>query len=404
MRRILLACALAVLLAPALAPALASAVTLKNQDGTPTGDPWQAWADQSLAPSPPGDVTFTVGQCPYDERATGCARWYSDGTAEVFVSFKPGARAVELHELGHIYDSRVMNDRAREAWKQATDDERPDWMVPVDGGNRCSDPCEWFAEGYAKCALRGPHIRSAVHGVYAYVMGPIRHRRGCRVIRMAAAGVYGPPDQPQSSGSEITTSRADQSPLVLLLPGGGWQNADPETMRPWLEDFTKHGIRSRAITYPLRDVVGAIEYVRKLASMYPGPVIAYGISAGGTIAAALAATGDVAGAVNIAGPTDFTKWWTPSGITIRRQIGMRTTAQEKAASPFWRLNGRQTPQLIQCGGVDPLVMCDQGADYERKARKEQRDTTLQVMVNAHAQWPQDRDVAREWIARRWPSK
>lgn len=195
---------------------------------------------------------------------------------------------------------------------------------------------------------------------------------------------------------------AHESVLVLLLPGGGWQNADPATMAPWVHDFAAHGIRAHAITYPLRDVPAATEYVRQVAAAEAGPVVAYGISAGGTIAAALAATGDVAGAVNIAGPTDFTRWVTPAGITIMRQIGMRTMAQKRAASPYWRLNGRQAPQLVQCGVADPLVEYTQCVRYASAAFKAQPDTRLMAMANAHAQSSRDRILAREWIAARWP--
>lgn len=194
-----------------------------------------------------------------------------------------------------------------------------------------------------------------------------------------------------------------RGPLVLLLAGGGWQHADPATMRPWVQDFQRHGIRARAITYPLRDVLGAIEHVRLIAAAEPGPVVAYGISAGGTIAAALAAQGLVAGAVNIAGPTDFERWASPFGSPIMAQIGMRTREQKRAASPYWMLKGRQTPQLIQCGAADPLVEITQCQRYESAARKGQPDTRLGLMVNGHAQSSRDRDVAREWVAARWPT-
>lgn len=200
-----------------------------------------------------------------------------------------------------------------------------------------------------------------------------------------------------------TASSAPTVPTVLLLPGGGWQHADPDTMAPWAWDFARHGIRARAITYPLRDVPAAIRYVAQVAAREPGPVIAYGISAGGTIAAALAATGQIAGAVNIAGPTDFTRWMSPFGSPIMAQIGMRSYAQKRTASPYWMLNGRQVPQLIQCGLADPLVEWTQCARYAHAAHLGQRDTRLDAMANAHAQSSLDRDRARAWIAARWPT-
>lgn len=193
-----------------------------------------------------------------------------------------------------------------------------------------------------------------------------------------------------------------EPPTVLLLPGGGWQHSDAEAMAPWVRDFEAHGIRARVVTYPTWDVLNAIRTVGEIADAEQGPVVAYGISAGGTIAAALAASGHVAGAVNVAGPTDLTRWVTPSGLEMMDRLGM-TVADRRAASPYWRLDGRQSPQLVQCGAADVLVTCEQGLNYVRAAKRGQRDTRLQVMINGHVQSWRDRVVAREWIAARWPS-
>ena len=205
----------------------------------------------------------------------------------------------------------------------------------------------------------------------------------------------------QQAGERRVRARPS-GPLVLLLPGGGWQHAEPQTMSPWVRDFQEYGIRARAITYPLRDVLGAIRHVRDVVAAEPGPVILYGISAGGTIASALAATGEVAGAVNVAGPTDFTRWISPGGLLIMNQIHM-TRSDRQNASPYWRLNGHQSPQLIQCGLVDPIVTYDQCARFAAAARAAQPDTELQPMVNAHGQFAPDMRAARAWISTRWPT-
>lgn len=205
---------------------------------------------------------------------------------------------------------------------------------------------------------------------------------------------------PRCRGAAVHDLELPQ-PLVLLLPPGGFQHADPATMRPWVDDFRAHGMEARAISYPLRTVVGAIEYVAGIAASEPRPVIAYGLSAGGTIAAGAAATGAVEGAVSIAGPMDFTRWVSPAGLKIMRDIGMTSYAQKRAASPFWLLNGRQAPQLVQCGVADPLVEETQCERYASAAWRGNRDTTLRRMVDAHHQSSAERDVAREWIVRRF---
>lgn len=184
---------------------------------------------------------------------------------------------------------------------------------------------------------------------------------------------------------------------VILLPGGGWQHADPATMQPWVDDFHAHGIRAFSITYPLRDVIKAIDYVRGVVQRQRGKVVVYGISAGGTIAAALAAEGSIYAGVNIVGPTDFTRWLSPGGLYIMRQIGMKSYAQKRAASPYWRLTPKASPQLIQCGLADPIVTYEQCLRYYKAAKKSQSSTRLDALVDAHGQLPRDRDAARRWV-------
>jgi hypothetical protein len=169
---------------------------LANPDGTPTGYPWREWADAALVPLPPGTVTFhddLDGAPCVGVEVEGCALWSDDGTAaDVWVIAGMPAfdsRRVELHELGHIFDGRVMTGAARAAWKAAVMDHRDGWFQdddPEPSGER-------FAESYSLCAILGGHIRSAVRGVYGYVVGPVRQRRVCRVLRLAGVGYYGTP-------------------------------------------------------------------------------------------------------------------------------------------------------------------------------------------------------------------
>jgi pimeloyl-ACP methyl ester carboxylesterase len=193
--------------------------------------------------------------------------------------------------------------------------------------------------------------------------------------------------------------------MVLLLHGGGWQSGDPTSMYPYRDDFQARGYRTRVIAYPLGNVTRSIDYVDAIAQqerLAGEPVIAYGVSAGGTIAAALAATGRIDGAVNVAGPTDFTRWVTPVGLVTMLRTGM-SNAEKRSASPYWRLNGRQAPQLLQCGLVDPVTTYDQCMRYASQARIRQPDTTLEKMVNLHGQWGGDRVAARAWVQARWPA-
>lgn len=187
---------------------------------------------------------------------------------------------------------------------------------------------------------------------------------------------------------------------VLLLPGGGWQTYTD--MRPWERDFEAHGVDAEIIYYPLRDVSRAIDHVRAVAQAHLGPVIPYGVSAGGTIAAALAAEGSVRAGVNVIGPTDFTRW-TGAGLIYMRQIGMTTYEQKRAASPYWRLGPWASPVLQQCGLFDPLVTYEQCWRHHTGSRRYQPDTRLDPMLNAHHQHGWDRAAARRWVVQRLTS-
>ena len=195
------------------------------------------------------------------------------------------------------------------------------------------------------------------------------------------------------------------APMVLLLHGGGWQSGDPTSMYTHRDEFEAHGYRTRVVAYPLGNVTNSIDYVDAIAQeerLGGDPVIAYDISSGGTIAAALAAEGRVDGGVNVIGPTDFTTWVSPVGLLIMLLANM-SQAEKVSASPYWRLNGDQTPQLLQCGLLDPVTTYDQCPRYTTRAAQGNPDTMLQSMLNAHAQWPADRDRARLWVQARWPA-
>ncbi len=171
-------------------------------------------------------------------------------------------------------------------------------------------------------------------------------------------------------------------------------------MEPQAADLRAHGINARSIPYALGSVAGALESVRRTVAATPPPVVLYGVSAGGTLAAALAATGEVAGAINVSGPSDFVHWVTPSGLDIKHRLRM-SRAEQEAMSPVYRLNGRQTSQLLQCGLADPLVEYTQCTRYVGAARQGNADTTLQQTVS-HGQLLDDHARARAWIQARWP--
>ena len=188
----------------------------------------------------------------------------------------------------------------------------------------------------------------------------------------------------------VAASQAQAAaPMVLLLHGGGWQSGDPTSMSPTATSSRPTAIGRGVVAYPLGGVTASIDYADAIAweeRLVGEPVIAYGISSGGTIAAALAAAGRVDGGVDVLGPTNFTTWLSPVGQLVMLLVNM-SEAEKVSASPYYRLNGQQTPQLLQCGLLDPLTTYDRCTSYTAQAQQGNPDTTLQAMLNAHARWP-----------------
>jgi pimeloyl-ACP methyl ester carboxylesterase len=94
----------------------------------------------------------------------------------------------------------------------------------------------------------------------------------------------------------------DIEPTVLLIHGGSFTSRAAVANKQAIEDA---GWTTLEVTYPFGDVAAAY---RAVAAQIPreGPVVAFGESAGGTIALWLAAHGKVDRAVSVGAPTDLT--------------------------------------------------------------------------------------------------
>ncbi len=111
------------------------------------------------------------------------------------------------------------------------------------------------------------------------------------------ADVYLPARQEQSPSSPV--------PIVLLVPGGGWQTADRTGLAPLAADLADAGFVAVNATYrageqgavfpePVQDVVCATGFAlqeARAAGLDPGPLVALGHSAGGHLAALAALQG-----------------------------------------------------------------------------------------------------------------
>ena len=142
-----------------------------------TGDePWQTWANTSYVPAPPGKIELYETNCP-DPWTVACTN-----NEQMWIPVRD--RHIFLHEVGHLFDFRVMNNLAREWFKQLIGDSRP-WVAPR--GQPAESPSEKFAEAYSACA-RHRTVHEIYYGLYNYAAGPKLHRRVCRLIRLVALG------------------------------------------------------------------------------------------------------------------------------------------------------------------------------------------------------------------------
>jgi hypothetical protein len=149
----------------------AEATTLTLPDGAARPQPYQAWVDDALVPTPPGSVVLDLAGC---DELVACA---PEGARSIALSHDDASPRVLLHELGHVFDDTVLTGSARERF-QAIMRKRGSWAAV----SSRSPANEQFAEAYALCA-RHASIKERYAGGYQYSPTPAQHRQVCAVIR-----------------------------------------------------------------------------------------------------------------------------------------------------------------------------------------------------------------------------
>jgi hypothetical protein len=142
------------------APAL-GAVRLVSRSGLRLAGRWQGWADASLMPTVPGRVRVVLSGCPAMRRAAGCV--YSKRPRVIYLrSGLRDPRGVLLHELGHVYDLRVLNNRDRGRFRRimGRSAKRRWWRGSL-------PPAEQFAEANSWCARYARIVSIARYSSYA---------------------------------------------------------------------------------------------------------------------------------------------------------------------------------------------------------------------------------------------
>ena len=223
-----LACVAGTLLAAlALAwaqPAEAHGPLLLSPSGTHLGAPYQDWVHRSYVPAVRGRVRVDLTGCPWAPRAHGCV---FSNPATIYMRRGAGLRGTLHHELGHLFDFRVLNDRDRARFKRLLGQTARRWTSSGD-----NSPRERFAEAYSWCA-RYRRIRSIGRfTTYGYDPSPRQHVAICRLIRKVAARRRGPgplanpprvtrPHPPPSAAPDATGPADDgqpQEPDPLIPP------------------------------------------------------------------------------------------------------------------------------------------------------------------------------------------
>ena len=169
------------------------------------------------------------------------------------------------------------------------------------------------------------------------------------------------------------TSGDRRRPAILLFHGGGWGAGSPEWVFSAARRFATLGFVAIPIQYRLSsgsmspidalvDVCGALEWARREATtlgLDPRRVAAYGVSAGGHLAA-LAATvgcGNGEGAFATGGP-DALVLWSPALDLARDRHFQRLLGERAAAtaySPVEHVRPRMPPVTIVHGEKDSLT-------------------------------------------------
>jgi hypothetical protein len=178
----------------AVAPAASASVTFTGDGAT--------WAQaQHPATALPGDgipVEVSLAKCPGLPNAGGCVI-----DSRIYLTAEPD-RLVFMHELGHIYDARNLDDYERgalapylvpgKAWSDCGNVANLD---ATDGSEYGQCPKEVFADAYAACALKaipehyrrsGKHRRFVPASLnwptgYRYMPSLTRQRIVCALIR-----------------------------------------------------------------------------------------------------------------------------------------------------------------------------------------------------------------------------
>lgn len=180
--------------------------------------------------------------------------------------------------------------------------------------------------------------------------------------------------------------------IVLLIHAGGWVSGTPADEAPIAASLQRAGLETQAVAYPLNDpsaAFAAVDAAAREARRTHARVLAYGQSAGATMAAWLAARGKVDAAVVWEGPTDLLTW---------QGAAAWPRAARARLSPARRVRRSCAPQLLVYGTRDQFVPLGQMRGYRARLRAAGCAVRSVVMPGRHHWYYADYDaVAQRWL-------
>lgn len=178
-RRLTAAPMLAIVAALSAAPAGAHPPAPVDELARPVRGDLHTWMHGAKVPLIRGRLMIRRSACPGYPAFAGCVFTARPRTLYLLPGLR-NARSVLYHELGHAFDLRVLNWRERRRFKRIIGIRRSGWFEGA------APPMEWFADGYATCAVRSRLPRAARPTLYRYAPTPRQHARVCGLIREAA--------------------------------------------------------------------------------------------------------------------------------------------------------------------------------------------------------------------------
>jgi hypothetical protein len=201
----------ACLLAAAAAPARAPPPAPVDEGGRPIRGKVHAWLHQAKVPLVRGRIVIRRTPCPASASFAGCV--FTSRPRVIYLNRNLSEpRRLLYHELGHTFDLLVLNQRERTRFKRIVGIRRHGWF------RGALPPAEWFADGYASCAVR-LRLRHAIRPTpYGYAPPRLRHARVCALIRAAARPRGRGPQRPSNPPPVI---EVQAPPPEQTQPGQG---------------------------------------------------------------------------------------------------------------------------------------------------------------------------------------